>query len=187
MELSFSAPISRSEVSLASRLFAVLHAIHLPAFAAALVTGVLLFSPTLRALLLSGYSESIRGMHRWFGRGQIVLALAVATVWIRGCCGSEIDANGPWRTWRVAHLWFVAGAAIGFAATGIVMSSPSSYSLSVVDYSFSTHLWLTYLSCAAIIVHAFLVLSHPHQRRLIRSRTDEEATGSRAAGQIVKL
>ncbi len=151
---------------MARRGFAV-HALNAPVFAAALVTGVLLFSPTLRAMLLSGYSEDIRGLHRWFGRGEVVLALAIAALWLySGSRGSRNDANALRRAWRVVHVSLVSAAAVGFAATGIVVSSPSSYSLSIVDYSLAAHLWLTYMSCAVVMFHAFIVLRSPHRREL---------------------
>lgn len=159
MDLSSGIPVARSESSLLRGVFSALHAVNLPVFALALATGLLLFFPMLRSMVISGYSESIRGMHRWSGRAQIVLALAIAALWLRvRWSGSEIYATGAWRAWRLAHLSFVSAAALGFAATGRVMSSPGAYSVPVVDYSMTTHLWLTYASCAVLIVHAVIAL-----------------------------
>lgn len=163
------------------------HAVEAFMLVVALATGFLLFSPALRLALVSGYSESIRSLHRWSGRGQVLLALVLAALWIRITMGTGVgvDANGSWRIWRLGHVVFVAGVALGFAVTGIVMSSPTSYSLSVIDYSMTIHLWLTNVSCLVVIVHAFLALAHPHRRQIFPS-TGIAEDGSGSSRQVAR-
>lgn len=157
------------------------HAIQPFVLVVALATGFLLFSPALRLALVSGYSESIRSLHRWSGRGQVLLALILAVLWIRIAMetGVRVETNGLWRMWRLGHVLFVAVAALGFAVTGIVMSSPASYALSVIDYSMTIHLWLTNVSCLVVIVHAILALAYSHKRLIFPSTgIAEQASGS---------
>jgi len=187
--VSSTARVGRTSSSFAQGAIAAVHATQALFFFAALATGLLLFAPALRATLVSGYSESIRGLHRWSGRGQVLLALAIAGLWIRiglAASVSRKEGDGLRRAWRVFHVSFVAAAAIGFAATGIVMSSPSSYSLVVIDYSLAIHLWLTYMSCAVVVVHACRVLFYAHRRQLIRTYGDPRGSGRGPAQNSLK-
>jgi len=174
---STAARVGRSRSSLAQTGIAAVHATQALFFFAALATGLLLFAPALRVALVSGYSESIRGLHRWSGRGQVLLALAIAALWIRIGLAASVSrkrGDGLRRAWRVFHISFVAAAAIGFAATGIVMSSPGSYSLAVLDYSLATHLWLTYLSCAVVLAHVCRAVFFSYRRQRIRTYAARE-------------
>jgi len=77
------------------------------------------------------------------------------------------DRDNAGRAWRLTHVIFVSAAAIGLLASGIVLSSPRSFSLYLNDYSLATHLGLTALSCGVIIAHAFLALAYPQSRLFI--------------------
>lgn len=128
---------------------------------------MLLFSPALRSALTSGYAASIEEVHRWSGRGQVVLAVLVVVIWSRLVVAPEYVQvrSGAWGAWRLTHVILVSAIALGLAASGIVLSSRGSFSLSLVDYSFATHLWLTYVACGVVITHAFLALAYPHSRQ----------------------
>ena len=157
------------EASAGLRLLAVVHGAQIPIFATALATGFLLFYPPLRIALTSGYSGTIREAHRWSGRGQVFLAVLLVASWARLMIarGYGADRDICWRAWRLTHVIFVSAAALGLLASGIVLSSPRSFSLPLVDYSMATHLGLTALSCGVVIAHAFLALAYPHSRLFI--------------------
>jgi hypothetical protein len=165
----------------------VVHAAQIPIFAAALATGILLFSPALREALTSGYSTLIGDAHRYSGRAQVVLAMALGFTWAYAARTQRLTtAPDRWRAWRLIHVFLVSAAAVGLAATGAVLSSRGSYPLAVVDYSFAMHLGLTYLSCAVIAGHVLVTMSHPESRRFFALRTQAsapEAAPSRAINQ----
>ena len=169
IELSPELSSQRREASVGLSLLAVVHGAQIPIFAAALATGVLLFYPPLRIALTSGYSGTIREVHRWSGRGQVLLAVLIVGTWARLMVARRYagDRDNAWRAWRLTHVIFVSAAALGLLASGIVLSSPRSFSLSLVDYSMTIHLGLTALSCGVIIAHAFLALAYPHSRLFI--------------------
>jgi hypothetical protein len=147
----------------------IVHGAQVPIFAAALATGFLLFYPALRIALTFGYSGTIREVHRWSGRGQVLLAVLLVGTWgrlmIARVYGS--DSDNAWRAWRLTHVIFVSAAALGLLATGIVLSTPRSFSVSLVDYSLAAHLGITALSCGVLVAHAFLALAYPHSRLFI--------------------
>jgi len=144
----------------------LVHAAQFLFFIAALVTGFLLFSPTLRSAITSGYSALIKEAHRYGGRAHILLVLALVALW----AWSRIKLPGfvidRWQLWRMAHVALIGLAAVGLGATGFVLSARNSFSLTLFDYSFTTHLMLTYLSCAIIATHVFLTIRHPEHRVL---------------------
>jgi hypothetical protein len=147
----------------------IVHGAQVPIFAAALATGFLLFYPALRIALTSGYSGTIREVHRWSGRGQVLLAVLLVGTWGRLMIarGYGSDSDNAWRAWRLTHVIFVSAAALGLLATGIVLSTPRSFSVSLVDYSLAAHLGITALSCGVLVAHAFLALAYPHSRLFI--------------------
>jgi len=147
------------------------HAAQIPIFAAALATGILLFSPALREALTSGYSTLIGDAHRYSGRAQVILALVLSGTWAYAARTQRLAAPDRWRAWRLTHVLLVSAASVGLAATGAVLSSRGSYPLAVVDYSFAMHLGLTYLSCAVIAGHVLVTMSRPESRRFFALRT----------------
>lgn len=158
-----------------AQLLALVHAAQALIFALALATGILLFSPALRAAITSGYSTLIGNVHRYSGRAQILLALVLLGTWAYAARSQPLTAAADrWRAWRLTHVLLVSAAAVGLGATGIVLSSRGSYPLVLVDYSFAIHLGLTYISCAAIAVHVFVTMSHPESRRFFALRTRAE-------------
>lgn len=173
------------------KLLPIVHGAQIPIFAAALATGLLLFYPSLRLALTSGYAGTIREVHRWSGRGQVLLAVLLVGTWARLMVarGDGGDRHDGWRAWRLSHVTFVSAAALGLLASGIVLSTPRSFPLSIVDYSLAAHLGITALSCGVIVGHAFLALAYPQSRLFIapvdrpnasRERalaTDRKATG----------
>jgi hypothetical protein len=174
----------RTESPAGTQLLALVHAAQILAFAAALATGILLFSPSLRAAITSGYSTLIGDVHQYSGRAQVLLALVLAGIWAYAAGSQRLTAAADrWRTWRVTHVVLVSVAAVGLGATGIVLSSRGSYPLALVDYSFAIHLGLTYMSCAVIAGHVFVTMSHPESRRFFALRTRAAApdTGSSRA------
>lgn len=169
----------------APRLLAVVHAVQIPIFAAALATGVLLFSPALREALTSGYSTLIGDAHRYSGRAQVILALLLGCTWAYAARTQRLTAGSDrWRAWRLIHVILVSAAAVGLAATGAVLSSRGSYPLAVVDYSFAMHLGLTYLSCAVIAGHVVVTMSRPESRRFFALRTRESAPDAAPSSAI---
>src|SRR5215472_7905504 len=78
-EMESSVPHQKDGPS-AANLLALIHAAQAAIFAAALATGILLFSPALRAAITSGYSTLIGSAHRYSGRAQVLLALVLAGV-----------------------------------------------------------------------------------------------------------
>lgn len=169
IELTPELSSQRHEPSAGLRILAVVHGAQVPIFVAALATGFLLFYPALRIALTSGYSGTIREVHRWSGRGQVLLAVLLVGTWgrlmlARGSGGAHDNA---WRAWRLTHVMLVSAAALGLLVSGIVLSTPRSFSVSLVDYSLTAHLGLTALACGAIIAHAFLALAYPHSRLFI--------------------
>jgi hypothetical protein len=159
----------RERVSAGRRLLAIVHGAQIPIFVAALATGFLLFYPALRIALTSGYSGTIREVHRWSGRGQVLLAVLLVGAWGRLMLarGHGGDSDNGWRAWRLTHVMLVSAPALGLLASGIVLSTPRSFSLSIVDYSLTAHLGLTALACGLIIAHAFLALAYPQSRLFI--------------------
>lgn len=178
IELSPELSSQRREPSTGLRLLAILHGAQILIFAAALATGFLLFYPQLRIALTSGYSGTIREVHRWSGRGQVLLAVLLVGTWARLMVarGYGGDRDNPWRAWRLTHVIFVSAAALGLLASGIVLSSPRSFSLSMIDYSLATHLGLTALSCGVIIAHAFVAVAHPQSRLFIAPVNHDDAS-----------
>src|SRR5215469_3789190 len=86
----------------AANLLALIHAAQAAIFAAALATGILLFSPTLRAIVTSGYSALIGDAHRYCGRAQVLLALVLAGIWLRAPGSQRLPvAADRWRAWRL--------------------------------------------------------------------------------------
>ena len=169
IELSPELSSQRREPSAGLRILAVVHAAQIPIFVAALATGFLLFYPALRIALTSGYSGTIREVHRWSGRGQVLLAVLLVGTWGRLMLarGDGGDSDNGWRAWRLTHVIFVSAAALGLLASGIVLSRPRLFSVSLVDYSLTAHLGLTALACGVIIAHAFLALAYPQSRLFI--------------------
>lgn len=157
-----------------ARLLALVHAAQALIFSVALATGVLLFSPALRAAITSGYSTLIGDIHRYSGRAQILLALILVGIWAYVVKSQRQPAADPWRAWRLTHVLFVGAVAVGLGASGVVLSFRSSYSLTFIDYSFAIHLWLTYISCAAIAVHVLVTVSRPESRRFFAVPTQAE-------------
>lgn len=171
------------------RLLPVVHGAQIPIFAAALASGLLLFYPALRLALTSGYSGTVREVHRWSGRGQVLLAVLLVGTWARLML-ARVDAaeeQGGWRAWRLSHVTFVSAAALGLLASGIVLSTPRSFSLSIVDYSLAAHLGITALSCGVIVGHAFLALAYPQRRLFIApvNRADASRDHAPATDQRV--
>jgi hypothetical protein len=167
IELSRELSSQRREPS-GLRVLTIVHGAQIPIFAAALATGFLLFYPALRIALTSGYSGTIREVHRWSGRGQVLLAVLLVGTWGRLMLARrDGDGDNTWRAWRLTHVMLVSGTALGFLASGIVLSTPRSFSLSLVDYSLAAHLGLTALSCGVLVAHAFLALAYPHSRLFI--------------------
>jgi len=169
IELSHELSSQRGEPSVGVGLLAIFHGAQIPIFATALATGLLLFYPPLRIALTSGYSGTIREVHRWSGRGQVLLAVLLVGTWARLMVarGYGCNRDNAWRAWRLTHVTFVSAAAIGLLASGFVLSSPRSFSLFLNDCSLFTHLGLTALSCAVIIAHAFLALAYSQSRLFI--------------------
>ncbi len=169
IELSPELSSQRRETSVGVRPLAILHGAQIPIFAAALATGFLLFYPQLRIALTSGYSGTIREVHRWSGRGQVLFAVLLVGTWARLMVarGYGCDRDNAWRAWRLTHVIFVSSAALGLLASGIVLSSPRSFSLSMIDYSLATHLGLTALSCGVIIAHGVFAVAYPQSRLFI--------------------
>jgi hypothetical protein len=187
IELSPELSSPRREASAGPGLLAIAHGAQILIFAAALATGVLLFYPPLRIALTSGYSGTIREAHRWSGRGQVLLAVLLVGSWARLMVARRHggDSDNVWRAWRLTHVIFVSGAALGLLASGIVLSSPRSFSLSLLDYSMTAHLGLTALSCAIIIGHAFLALAYPHSRLFIAPIDHPENHGDASRDQPI--
>jgi hypothetical protein len=163
------------------KLLPIVHGAQIPIFAAALATGLLLFYPSLRLALTSGYAGTIREVHRWSGRGQVLLAVVLVGTWARLMVarGGGGEQHDGWRAWRLSHVTFVSAAALGLLASGIVLSTPRSFSLSVVDYSLAAHLGITALSCGVIVGHAFLALVYPQSRLFISPVNHANASGER--------
>lgn len=181
IELSPELTPTRIEPSAGLRLLPIVHGAQIPVFVAALATGFLLFYPALRLALTSGYSGTIREVHRWSGRGQVLLAVLLVGTWARlmHARGYGSDRDNGWRAWRLTHIIFVSAAALGLLASGIVLSTPRSFSLSIVDYSLAAHLGLTALSCGVIIGHALLALTYPQSRLFIAPVDHRDASRER--------
>jgi hypothetical protein len=178
-----SAEITRKhgESRTSLRLLPIVHGAQIPIFAAALATGLLLFYPALRLALTSGYSGTLREVHRWSGRGQVLLAVLLVGTWARLAVvrGHAAEDHHGWRAWRLSHVTFVSAAALGLLASGIVLSTPRSFSLTLVDYSLAAHLGITALSCGVIVGHAFLALAYPQSRLFIAPVNRADASHDR--------
>ena len=181
IELSTELTPKRIEPSAGLRLLPIVHGAQIPVFVAALATGFLLFYPALRLALTSGYSGTIREVHRWSGRGQVLLAVLLVGTWacLMHARGYRNDRDNAWRAWRLTHIIFVSAAALGLLASGIVLSTPRSFSLTIVDYSLYAHLGLTALSCGVLVAHAFLALAYPQSRLFIASLSRADVSRER--------
>lgn len=142
------------------------HIAHAATFLALLATGLLLFSPTLRAQLTGGYALQVRSIHCWVG-----VAFAVATVpflrpvlwaWRSRAC-SGVTSNALWR-WRHAHLLFTVAAGVTFTASGLLLWQQDRFALALADPSAWVHLWLTYLAAGVLTLHLAIATVAPRVR-----------------------
>ncbi len=140
------------------------HLVHVASFLLLLGTGILLFWPTARGLLIGGYSLVIRRIHLWLGIPFVLAPLPLLGQFARRALDSAMPGIAPskaqmWLTrWRWAHTTLTLAAAAIFAITGWIIWPPSNFDQSVVDWSHALHLWLTYAISAVLVVHVAVVV-----------------------------
>ncbi len=131
----------------------LLHSAHTVTFVALFATGLLLYVPSLRAMVTGGYSLLIRQAHRWCGVAFAVLPVLIVvrfgarSVFVRR---SERTLRALWQRTHVAIT--VAIGAV-FTVTGFVLWNKRLAPRSLVDVSFSAHDWLTYVAAFLVAVH----------------------------------
>lgn len=149
-----------------------LHTVHAATFLFLLGTGLLLYSPTLRASFTGGYSLTLRWLHRWGGVAFVLLPLPLIAIAGRSAIRGEEDKGchdpGWLVRWQGAHMLFTIGAAAIFTGTGMVIWLKALFPSLVVEWSYSLHNWLTYGSCVVMIPHLFVTLVHPSTRWFFR-------------------
>lgn len=131
----------------------LLHTAHLLTFLLLLITGVLLFAPSLRAAIVGGYSLLIRQTHRWGGVAFVALPLLlVLRFGPRNVFVPPLERT--LRTlWQAAHTGATLLLGLIFTATGFIMWGKQSLSDSLVDGSTWLHDSLTYIAAAMLVAH----------------------------------
>jgi len=135
----------------------LLHTGHLATFLVLLVSGLLLWSPSLRAAVTGGYSLVIRDSHRWGGVAFVVLpALILLRYGVR-----NVFVTPTQRTlrslWQGIHLGFTVIMSVVFALTGFLLWGKGLFPERAVDASLAAHDWLTYAAIAFVAFHLFEV------------------------------
>jgi cytochrome b subunit of formate dehydrogenase len=140
------------------------HLIHVASFLLLLGTGILLFWPAARGVLIGGYSLVIRRIHLWLGIPFVLAPLPLLGQLARiarrtATPGSPASEAQMWlKRWRWAHSALTLAAAAIFAITGWIIWPPTNLDQYLVDRSHALHLWLTYAISAVLVVHVAVVV-----------------------------
>ena len=131
----------------------LLHTAHLLTFAVLFATGLLLFSPELRAAVTGGYSLFLRDAHRW--GGVAFVAFPALIIWRGGA--RRIFAPPERRTarslWQGLHVAVTVLISAALTITGFVLWGRDRFPESFVDGSRAVHDWLTYAIAALLAIH----------------------------------
>lgn len=131
----------------------LLHTAHLLTFAVLLATGLLLFSPELRAAVTGGYSLFLGDAHRWAGVAFVVLPALI--IWRGGV--RRIFAPPERRTvrslWQGLHIAVTVLISAALTISGFVLWGRRLFPESLVDGSRTAHDWLTYAIAALLVLH----------------------------------
>lgn len=130
-----------------------LHTGHLLIFLLLLASGLLLWSPGLRAAVTGGYSLLIRETHRWGGVAFVVLPVPILFRFgVSSLFGAP--AQRTLRTvWQGVHLGLTALISAVFALTGFLLWGKHLFPEQAVDASLEVHDWLTYGAIALVAFH----------------------------------
>lgn len=131
----------------------LLHMGHLVTFSVLLLTGLLLFVPSLRAAVTGGYSQLIRSAHRWGGVAFVAVPVVLLVV-----CGPRsvfvAPAQRSLRTlWQGLHTGITLIVGITFTLTGFAIWDKRLLAESAVESSRSVHDWLTYAAMVLLAAH----------------------------------
>jgi cytochrome b subunit of formate dehydrogenase len=131
----------------------LLHLGHLVTFSLLLLTGLLLFVPSLRAAVTGGYSQLIRSAHRWGGVAFVALPVLLVVV-----CGPRNVFVAPversLRTlWQGLHMGITLLFGVAFTLSGLAIWGKRLLSDAMVESSRSMHDWLTYAAIVLLAVH----------------------------------
>jgi hypothetical protein len=138
---------------LASAARPLLHTIHLVTLSVLLLTGLLLFVPSLRAAVTGGHSQLIRDAHRWGGVAFVVLPVVLVVV-----CGPRnvfvAPAQRTLRTlWQGLHMGISIIMGGIFTLTGFAIWDKRLLSTSIMEGSRALHDWLTYAAVLLVALH----------------------------------
>jgi cytochrome b subunit of formate dehydrogenase len=131
----------------------LLHTVHVLTFVFLLVTGLLLFIPDLRALVVGGYSLLIKGAHRWGGVAFLVLPVMIV---LRFGIGSVVlrPVRHTVRTaGQAMHFGVTVAMSVLLTVSGFVIWGKALLTESVVDASVWVHDALTYVAIILLVLH----------------------------------
>lgn len=131
----------------------LLHTVHLVTFTVLLGSGLLLFVPGLRVLLVGGYSLIIRQVHRW---GGVVFAALPAAILLRSGLRRVFAPpaqRSPRTVWQGFHVGLTLLSSVLLTLTGFVLWGRHLMPEALVEGSLQVHDWLTYAVVAFVGIH----------------------------------
>lgn len=131
----------------------LLHTAHLATFGLLLMTGLLLYVPSLRAAFVGGYSLVIRRVHCWGGVAFVILpTLIVAIFGVRRTFAPPPEWTSR-AAWQAIHLGITTLISVAFSISGFVLWAKALVSDGVSDTSLAVHDWFTYGAAALVTLH----------------------------------
>ena len=131
----------------------LLHTAHLLTFTVLLGTGLLLFVPGLRGVLVGGYSLIIRQSHRWGGVAFVLLPAAILLrVDVRRVF-APVTQRSLRAAWQGLHVTLTLLTSLLLTVTGFVLWGKHLLPEALVDRSMQVHDWLTYAVVGFVGAH----------------------------------
>jgi cytochrome b subunit of formate dehydrogenase len=133
-----------------------LHAVHAITSVLLIATGLLLWDPDLRALLVGGYGRQILDGHVWIGWGFLgapALAAVLAARPLLRDLGRRLGPPDPPLAWRKVHIVATLAMTLVLGASGVVLWADVDLSLAALDATRDAHVAASWLLTASIPVH----------------------------------
>jgi cytochrome b subunit of formate dehydrogenase len=135
----------------------MLHAIHVVTSLVLLATGFLLEFPDLRARVVGGYGREIARVHNWVGLAFVVAPALVLAIAARPLLGDlRLRLTPPeGLTWPKLHILATLVFSLLLVVSGFFLWVDWDLPLMVLDAMLETHIVVTWLLVASILVHLF--------------------------------